>query len=175
MGMSVARLIAMGMSLLRHFDRHHRQAAVSNAALCDDMFGAMLNVACTALENHDFHAALVIQMDMQCRVSHVVMIMKCLDQTTGQIARRVVVDVNQGGDAITAFTEFLFCLLDSSPRQVPDRLRPVLVAPQLDYAVKINHEIVVESDGHSLHRESPLFGLRAMACWTHQLERSTWR
>jgi hypothetical protein len=135
MGMAVARLIAMGMSLLRYFDRHHRQAAVANAALRDDMLGAMLNIAGTALENHDLHAALVIEMDMKCRVSHVVMFMKCLDKAAGQIARGVVVDVNQGGNAITAFAEFLLRLLNSSPGQVPDRLRPVLVAPQLDYAV----------------------------------------
>ena len=158
--MAVARLIAMGMSLLRYLDRHHRQLAVSDTTLCDDMFGAMLNVARISLENDDLHTTFVIKVDMKCRVGHVVMTVKRLHEAAGKISRCVVVDVNQGSHAIAALAEFLFCLLNSSSCQVPDGLRPILIAPQLDNAVKIDHEIVVESDGYSLHGGSLLLAVR---------------
>jgi hypothetical protein len=158
--MPVARLTAMGMRLLCHFDRHHRQAAISDTTLGDDMLGAMLDVARMSLEDDDLHTAFVVKMDVKCRVGHVVMIVERLHKAAGEISRGMIVDVNEGSHAIAALAEFVFRLRNSSPRQVPDGLRSILIAPRLDDAVKIDHEIVVEGDGYALHGGSLLSAVR---------------
>ena len=67
MGVRVAmgRLFAVGVRLIGHLDRYQHHATVANAALGDHMLGAMLDVARSALEDRDLHAAFMIEMNMQ--------------------------------------------------------------------------------------------------------------
>ena len=88
---------------------------------------------------------------MQRRQRQFVMIVEGLGQPLGQLACGVVVDVDQGGDAVALGVERLAGLADAGARQVADRLGAVLVAAGGDDAVELGHQLVIDGDGHALH------------------------
>src|SRR5215470_1280947 len=75
-------------------------------------------------------------------------------QPLRQLTRVVVIDVDQRGNAVALLVERLRRLADASAGKVPDRLRAVLIAAGRDDAVELQHELVVDSDGHALHGDS---------------------
>ena len=79
------------------------------------------------------------------------MVVEIVDEAVGQIARGVVVDVDQRGDAVAVLACVLRCLLHSGAGEVADRFGAVLIAVLLDHAIQFDHEIVVEGDGDAVH------------------------
>ena|ERR1700754_1156793 len=79
------------------------------------------------------------------------MIVQCADKTLREITGGMVVDIDDRSDASTAGACVLRGLLDSSAGQISNRFRPTLVAARRDYAVKIDHEVVVDSNRYPLH------------------------
>jgi hypothetical protein len=154
--MPMDRLAAVSMDLVRNLDWYQHHAAMADTALGDHALGAMLDVASSTLQYGDLHAAFMIEMDVQGCMRHVVMMVKCLNEPLGEIAGFVVIDVDDSGDAIPVLMVVPFCLLHSRSGKVPDRLRTVLIAAQLNNSIEVGHEIVVESDGDALHRELTL-------------------
>jgi hypothetical protein len=147
----MAGLCAVSMGVMGYFDRHQRQAAVADTTLSDDVLCAMLNVGSATFKNNHFHATFVIKMDVQRRMRQIMMLVKCPHEPPREVTRRVIVNVDKRSDTIPAFPGILFCLLYSGPRQVSYCFREVLIATQIDNSVEIDHRIVVESDGDSLH------------------------
>src|SRR6266705_4520302 len=72
-------------------------------------------------------------------------------QPLRQLTRVVVIDINQRGNAVAFLVERLRRLADAGAGEVSDRFRAVLVAAGRDDAVELQHELVVDSDGHALH------------------------
>ena len=131
--------------------RHHHHAAVAHAALGDHVLGEVLHGAGLALEHCDLHATVMVEMDMQRRQRQFVMIVEGLGQALGQLARGVVVDVDQGGDAVALGVQGFAGLADAGAGEVADRLGAVLVAAGGDDAVELGHQLVIDGDGHALH------------------------
>src|SRR5882724_4595825 len=78
-------------------------------------------------------------------------VMEGVGQPLRQLTRVVIVNVNQRGNAVAFLVERLRRLSDAGAGEVSDRLRAVLVAAGRDDAVELQHELVVDSDGHALH------------------------
>jgi hypothetical protein len=116
-GMPVRGLPRVCMHLAPDLDRHHEQPPVPDTALCDHVVSEVLNLARTALEDCHLHAAIVIEMDMQGRHRHVVMLVRGMDQALGEFARRVVVNIDQCSDAIVAGASFRERLLHARARR----------------------------------------------------------
>src|SRR5450755_808654 len=78
-------------------------------------------------------------------------VMERIGEPLGQLARRMVVDVDQRRHAIALLVEASGSLPDAGSRQVADRLGTVLVAAGRDDPIKLGHQLVVDRDGHALH------------------------
>ena len=148
LGMLAAPRAAGARQRLR---RHHHHAAVAHAALGDHVLGEVLHGAGLALEHCHFHATVMVEVDMQRRQRQFVMIVEGLGQPLGQFARGMVVDVDQGGDAVALGVQRLASLADAGAGEVADRLGAVLVAAGGDDAVELGHQLVIDGDGHALH------------------------
>src|SRR5262249_42309700 len=72
----------------------------------------------------------------------------------------VVVDIDQGGDAVARTVERFGRLPDAGAGEVADRLRAVLITAGRDDAIELDHKLVVEGDGHALHGDRPRTGHR---------------
>src|SRR6266581_106130 len=81
-------------------------------------------------------------------------VVKRVGQPLGQLTRVVVIDINQSGNAVAFLVERLRRLADAGAGEVSDCFRAVLVAAGRDDAVELQHELVVDSDGHALHGDS---------------------
>ena len=90
---------ALRTVLAQAVGRQEHDMAMAHAAFGDDVVGKFLHVGATAFEHGNFHAAVVIEMHVQCRLGEIVPVMEVADQALGQIAGLVVVDVNERGDA----------------------------------------------------------------------------
>src|SRR4051795_2892040 len=79
------------------------------------------------------------------------MIVEGLGQPLRQLARGMVIDVDQGGDAVALGVKRLAGLADAGAGEVADRLGAVLVAAGGDDAIELGHQLVIDGDGHALH------------------------
>ena len=64
------------------------------------MIGKVPDLAAGAFQGRDLHAGIVVEMDVQRRQRQIVVAVKILHQAFRQIARGMVVDVDQGCDAL---------------------------------------------------------------------------
>ena len=71
---------------------------MADAAFGNDMVCKLLHVASASFQDRDFHAALVIQMNVQRRLRKIMMIVEIARQPLRQFALMVVVDIDEGGD-----------------------------------------------------------------------------
>src|SRR5258708_18891911 len=86
--------------------RHVCDMAVAYAALGDDVIRECLHLGAPASEHSDLKTAVVIEMDMERCLRKAMMRVEILGQALGQLARGVVVDIAQGGDAIAVMRHF---------------------------------------------------------------------
>src|SRR6185295_7606359 len=84
-------------------------------------------------------------------------------QPLRQLTRVVIVDVNQRGNAVPFLVKRFRRLADASASEVSDRFRAVLVAAGGDDAVKLQHELVVDGNGHALHGGPSRSGMSTMS------------
>src|SRR5690349_11728923 len=80
-----------------------------------------------------------------------VMVMEGLHEPFREFARAMIIDIDQGGDAVAGIGHIDGGLAQPRTRQVADGFGPVLVALHLDDAVEFAHEIVVQGNGYALH------------------------
>ncbi len=133
--MAVSRRVAMQRAvsafltvIMQAVGRHIDHMAVPHAALGDDVVGKFLHVGATALEHGDFHAAVVIEMHVQRGLRQIVAMMEVAGQPLRQVARLVVVDVDQRGDAWPRSADLARRLLQPRAGEVADRLGAVGIA-----------------------------------------------
>jgi hypothetical protein len=126
----------------------------NSTALSDHVIGHVLHLLGRAAQHRHLHAAFMVEMDMQRGERQVVMLVEGIDQPFRQLARMVVVDIDQRRDAVRRAAAFRRRLAQPRSRQVADRFRAILVAAQRDQPVELDHEVVVEGDGHALHGAS---------------------
>jgi hypothetical protein len=106
--------------------------AVPHAALGDDVIGERLHLRALALQHRHLEAALVVEVHVERRLRQVVMVVEFLRQALGKVARMMVVDIDQRGDAMTGPGDLDRGLLEARARQIADRLRAVLIAARRD-------------------------------------------
>ncbi len=63
----------------------------------------------------------------------------------------MIVDIDEGRDAIAGTARFAACLLHAGASEVTNSLRPVVITACLHIALKFRDELIVESNGHPLH------------------------
>ena len=128
---------------------------MADAAFGDDVLGEMPDVFAGTFQRRHLHAAVVVEMHMQRGQRQIVMAMIVLHQPLGEIARRMVVDINQGSDALPGRMGVLRTLLKTGAREIPDDLGAVLVAARLRRGIDLGKEIVFDGDGDPLHPVIP--------------------
>src|SRR5258708_5403267 len=101
-GREGAVVMRMGPGIRRHIG----DVAVAYAALRDDVIRECLHLGAPASEHGDLKATVVVEMDMEGCLRKAVMRVEILGQALGQLARSVVVDIAQGGDAIAVMRHF---------------------------------------------------------------------
>jgi hypothetical protein len=74
---------------------------VSHAAFGNDVVGERPHVIAASLQDRHLHALFVIQMNMERRLREIMMIVEVARQPFRQFALMVVVDIDQGGDALS--------------------------------------------------------------------------
>ncbi len=136
---------------LRRIGRHHHHAAVPHAALGDHVLRKMLDRAGLALEHGHFHATVVVEMDVQGGQRQFVVIVEGLGEALRQLAGSVIVNIHQGGDAIALGVQSFGRLADTGAGQVADGFGAVLIAAAGNDAVELDHELIVDRNGHALH------------------------
>jgi hypothetical protein len=143
-----------GMCVLLRFcgDRHAEEAAMPDAALGNHMIRKMSHLRLSAAQNGHFHATPVIEVHMHCGMREFMVVVKEIGQTLRHLARIMVVDVNQSGDAVSIIASALGGFAHAGTREVANRLRPVLVTAPHDDPVEFRGELVIHSDGQTLHR-----------------------
>ena len=95
----VVRAIAMRMAAAGALGRNDVQLAVAHAALADRVVGQLLHRLGRAAQHRDLQAGVVVEMDVQGRDLEIVVAVLRLGEPPAEIARLVVVDIGQGGDA----------------------------------------------------------------------------
>lgn len=78
--MAARRLAAMAMDLAFDFHGNRQKTPISYPSLGYHLVGNLLNVVAAALENRDFQATVVVEMDVHGRQRHVMMLMKGVDE-----------------------------------------------------------------------------------------------
>lgn len=84
----------------RRLGRHAHELAVTHPALGDDVLAEMLDVIAFPSEHRHFEAGVMIEMHMQRGERQLVMIVIGRCQSLGELACGVVVDIDQGRDAV---------------------------------------------------------------------------
>lgn len=74
--------------------------AVSHASFGDDVVGEFLHFSAGALQDGHLHATFVVEVNMQCRLREIMMIMKIAREPLRQLALVMIVDVNQSSETI---------------------------------------------------------------------------
>jgi hypothetical protein len=124
---------------------------MTHSAFGDNMVGKVLNIGATSLEHCNFHAALLIEMHVERRLCEVVVLMEITCKALRQFAFSMVVHIDQRRHTRMGPTDFHGCLLQASAGEVPDRLRAVLITPQVHEPVKLNIQVIVDCNGHAVH------------------------
>jgi hypothetical protein len=153
--MPVGSRLTMSMSLSCKLGWNHHDTTVTDAAFSNDAVGEPSHVSGTALQHRNFHAVLMIEVNVECRLCQIMTVVRRLDEPLGQIARCMVVDEDKRAHAVATLSGILCGLLYSGAGKVPDRLRSVLVSPPFNDPVKVRHQVVVKSNSNALHNESP--------------------
>jgi len=91
--------LARAFLFLGRIRRDYHHAAVFDAALGDDVIGEMLHLSAGATQCGDFHAIIIVEVDMQRRQREVMVAVIIFDQASRQVTRGMIVDVDQRGDA----------------------------------------------------------------------------
>jgi hypothetical protein len=131
--------------------RHVGDVAVAYASLRDDVIRECLHLGAPAPEHSDLKTTVVIEMDMERCLRKAVMGVEILGQALGQLARCVVVDIAQGGDAMAIVRHFEVRLGQARAGKVANRFRAVGVTAPGHKRIDLGHEIVVDRDCHALH------------------------
>ncbi len=152
MRMPLRMILAMGVRFLLHLDRDSHEPAMPHAPLGDDMFGEMTNFARSPTQQRDFHAAGVVEMNLQGGDRKIMMIVMRVGETLGELPNGVVIDIDQRGDAIAGAARLNSGLLHAGAGEVANGLRPILIAAPGHEAVQFRDKLVVESDGDPLHQ-----------------------
>src|SRR6516164_2056806 len=150
--------VRLGQWSRQRLGRHHHDPSVANAALGDHMLGEFSHLAALAAQDGDLHAAVVVEVGMHRGERQFMMVMERIGQPFGELARRMVVDIDQRCHAVALPVEALGRLPNARPREIADRLRAVLVALNRDDSIELAHQLVVDGDGHALHGDAPLAG-----------------
>ena len=105
-------VLAMDVGVVRHLDRHRHEPAMAHAALGDEVPGIMLNIGGFAPQDRHFHAAFVIEMNVQRGLHQVVVLVPGVAEALGKPAHLVVVDIGERRDAFAGAAAVPAC---SSP------------------------------------------------------------
>lgn len=151
-GMPLCTIVAVGVRFLLHFDRDGHKPAMPHPPLGDDMFGEMMNFARFSAQQRDLHAAGMVEMNLHGGDRQIVMLVMRLGKTIGELPHGAIVDIDERGDAIAVVAGAAARLLHAGTSEVTDSLRPVVIPAPLHIALKFRDELIVESDGHPLHR-----------------------
>jgi hypothetical protein len=95
--------------------------------------------------------SVVIEVHVQGRYRHVVMVVKGVVEPLRQFTHVVIVNIDQGGNAALVRRGGEGGLLQPGAGQVADRLGPVLIAAGGYQLVQLRHQGVVEGNRHTLH------------------------
>jgi hypothetical protein len=138
----------MGFLARRQID----DVPMTHAALSDDVIGKMLHVGSTPFKHCNLHAALLVEMHVQRRLGEVVMLVEIAGKPLWQLTRFVIVDIDQGCYARPRSADLHSGLLKTGAGQIADRLGAVVIAPGAHEPVKFGIQIIINSNGHTLHR-----------------------
>jgi hypothetical protein len=155
MRMPVGSRLTVSMSLSCKLGGNHHDTTVTDATFSNDAVREPSHVSGAALQHRNFHAVLMIEMNVERRLCQIMTVVRRLHEPLGQIARCMVVDEDKRAHAVATLSRILCGLLYSGASKVPDRLRSVLISPPFNDPVKVRHQVVVESNGNALHNESP--------------------
>jgi hypothetical protein len=100
----MATLMAMPMGLtmrvaVRARSRGVHHMAVAHAPLGDDVISEFLHIRAASLEHSDLHAVLMVEVHVERRLREIVAVMEVASETFREIARFVVIHVDERGDA----------------------------------------------------------------------------
>jgi hypothetical protein len=73
--------------------------AVAHAPLGDDVISEFLHFRAASLEHSDLHAVLMVEVHVERRLREIVAVMEVASETFREIARFVVIHVDERGDA----------------------------------------------------------------------------
>ncbi len=87
---------------------------------------------------------------MQRGDRHVMVVVKVIDEAIGQVAPRMIINVDQSGNTGRIRRRSL-SLTQAGTGEIAQRLGTVLVSAPGDQSVQFRQKIVLDGNGHSLH------------------------
>ena len=109
MPMRMRRRMVVGLA--RHVRRDDDQLSITHAALADHMSGKMLDLGFLPAQKRHFEAALRVDMNMQGGDGEIRMAVMILHQPLRQLARLMVVDIDQRRHALARPVVDLGCFI----------------------------------------------------------------
>ncbi len=134
---------------------------MAHAALSNDVVGKMLHVGAAALEHRHLHTALVVQMNVQCCLREVMVVVEVASKPFRQFALLVVVNIDERGKTLLRVSELCRYVLQAGPCQIAYCFGAISVAPHRHEALKVRREIVIDSYCNALHGRLSHWGLYA--------------
>ena len=105
--------------------------------------------ACAPQRRH-LHATVIVEMDVQRRQRQIVVAVEILHQPFRQVARGVIVDIDQRCDAVAGWRRVLRTLLQPGAGEIADDLGAVLIAARFRRRVDLGEQVVFDRDGDPL-------------------------
>jgi hypothetical protein len=131
--------------------RYGDQPRVTHAPFGNHVIGEVPDLRLLTAQDRHFQAATVVEMHMDGRVRQFVMIVKDIGQTFRQLARVMVIDIDQRRDTIALFSRLLDRLPHARAGKIADGFRPVLVAAACNQSIEFGNKLVVSGNGQALH------------------------
>ena len=128
---------------------------MAHPALGDDMVGERLHVGAASFQHRHLQAAIVVDVHMKRRLREAVVVVKILGQPLRQFARRMVVDITQGRDAVAAALDLRAQCSETAAQEIADRLGTIGIAMLCNEFIDFGDEVVVNGGCQALHSHSP--------------------
>ena len=140
---------------MRAICRQIHHLAVMYASLGDDVVSKLLYISATPFEYRDLHTAFVVEMHVKRRLCEIVTFVVIPRQAFWQFAFLVVIEVDERGDTLPREIDLNRGLLQARAGEIAYCFRTVGVTARCHVMVKLGGKLVVDGNGHALHRTLP--------------------
>jgi hypothetical protein len=155
MVMGMRCLFSVGVLLGADFHRHQHKSPMAHASFCNYVFSKVANIFGWTTEDYHLQTTGMIQMEVSGTQRNIMMLVLSVNQSFGQFAHFMIVDINERADTVATVACLLKRLLHACASEIANRFGAVLISASGHKPVQVGDKVVVEGYSHTLHRQTP--------------------